>query len=459
MVDHKKKNILSRIWSILPIRIIILICVGAGLFLLVNNFLNLVIEFGRYIPARSIRAEYTFANKVLPGWRYFSLQWLKIDYIYGLIWGVVLGLSIFIWPVRQADKKAIMIAWCVKLFVVLFLMLFYEWHYGCLDSYGYYNATFYNRAEWQFMEIQNTIFAMVNLVWLQQQVIPSFHAAKVSFAMVGLIAIYIFYRGLIIFLKEEKISLFYILVFFPSILFWSSILGKEPISLLGMALYIYGAIGWHCRRQRLYFLILILGVLVSMYIRAWFGLILLLPFMGLLFLDLKKQGKILFVLIFANFIVLFKNILIKFSQPQGLDKLVKLANQMSHGFDAGGSALGLGEHFSNVSQMLLYLPRGIFTALFRPFPGEVHNLFGLFAGWENILILIILLSAINKMRWVDLKEPLFIWAIALILTWGSVYSFLAYNLGTISRYRLQIMPILLTVILYLLRKRHTGQEV
>jgi len=408
---------------------------------------------GQHIPIRAVRVEHTFANKVLLGWHFSSSQYLKADYLYGLIWGIVLGLSILVWPVRSEDKKPILIAWGVKLFVVLFLMLFYEWHYNSLDSYGYYNATFYNRSEWPFMEIQGTIFAMVNLVWLQQQIIPSFHAAKVSFAMLGLIAVYVFYRGLIIFLKKEKISLFYLFIFFPSILFWSSTLGKESISLLGMALYVYGVVGWHCRRQRLYLLILILGILLSVYIRAWFGLILLPPFIILLFLDLKKSGKIWFLVACVSFIILFKNILIKFFHPQALDKLVNLANRMSRGFDAGGSALGVNVSFSNLDQMLNYIPIGLFTALFRPFPLEVHNLFGFFAGCENFLILMFLFLAVFKIRWADIREPLFTWAILLILAWGSVYSFLAYNLGTISRYRLQILPILLSVILFLFRDK------
>jgi len=458
MLYSKLKDILLKIRSIPPRRVFLFTIIGVGIVFIVPHFLNLVVVLGQHIPVRAARIEHTFANKASLGWRFFPLQYLKTDYLYGLAWGVILGLSIFIWPVRSEDKKPILIAWGIKLFVVLFLMLFYEWHYNSLDSYGYYNATFYNRSEWPFMEIQGTIFAMVNLVWLQQQIIPSFHAAKVSFAMLGLIAVYVFYRGLIIFLKKEKIRLFYFFIFFPSILFWSSTLGKESISLLGMALYAYGVIGWHCRRERLYFLILTLGILLSMYLRVWFVLILLPPLAVLLFLDLKKSGKIWFLISGISFIILFKNIFIKFFQPQILGKLVDLANRMSRGFDAGGSALGLHESFLDIGQMLAYIPRGLFTALFRPLLLEVHNLFGFFTGCENFLILMFLFLAVFKIRWADLREPLFTWAILLILAWGSIYSFLAYNLGTITRYRLQILPILLSVILFLFRDKALSKE-
>lgn len=446
MINIRIKSMLLNIRNIFYRNPVLWIFACVGVILLAHNFLNLVVVLGRNIPVAPGMDKYAPGNEVFP------LHRLKVDYICGLIWGIALGISIFIWPIREKDKKAVLIAWSIKLFVVLFLMLFYEWHYSGLDSYGYYNATFFKRSDWYSMEIRSTIYVMVNLIWWHLQVIPSFHAVKVSFAMVGLVAIYVLYRALVIFLKEEKIIVFYMFVFFPSILFWSSILGKEPISLLGMALYAYGALGWHCRRRLAYLLALALGIMISMYLRAWFGLILFLPFAVLFFLGLKKSGKILFVLLVLNFIIVFKSMIIKIFQPQNLDRLVKVANHMSHGFDAGGSAVGAHREFLNIGQMLLYVPKGLFTALFRPLPGELDNTFGFLASVEDYLILLILLAAISKIRLRHLREPVFIWAILLILSWGSIYAFLAYNLGTISRYRLQIMPILLGVILYLLKK-------
>jgi len=61
--------------------------------------------------------------------------------------------------------------------------------------------------------------------------------------MVGFIAMYIFYRTAVIFLHHEDKRLFYTLALFPSIVFFSSILGKDPIVLLGIALYVYGVVG------------------------------------------------------------------------------------------------------------------------------------------------------------------------------------------------------------------------
>ena len=92
----------------------------------------------------------------------------------------------------------------------------------------------------------------------------------------------------------------------------------------------------------------------------------------------------------------------------------------------------------------------MFTALFRPLPGEVLNLFGLLAGFENILILYLLIRALKYGGLAPFKEPIVVWAVSLILVWSFLYGFISYqNLGTASRFRLQIMPVLLSLTFYL----------
>ncbi len=418
-------------------RIYFLIGGSAIIALISPIILKIVVISGRYIPQKALEA----------------------DYIFGLAWGLVLGLSIFIWPVRAEDKKALLIAWGVKLFVVLGIMLFYEWYYPT-DSFGYFNASLHDKLEWPRMEVAGSIFAIVNLIWLQQQVLPpSFHAIKISFAMVGLIAIYIFYRAIVIFLKREKISLFYIFVFFPSIIFWSSTLGKEPISLFGMSLYIYGVVAWYYRRSSFYIIVLTVGILIAMYIRFWYIIILLGPLMVLVFIDEKKKiKKLMFLFLISVFFVLAKRMLMMIFHVQSVQQLINMANRMSYNFDRGGSARGLHTSFSNLGQMLYFLPNGIFTALFRPLPGDVRNPFGLLAGIENLFLLVLLVLALLKMRWRELKNPLVIWAFFLILIWSGIYAFLSFNLGTISRYRLQIIPVLLALLLYQARRWFPSNE-
>jgi hypothetical protein len=127
---------------------------------------------------------------------------------------------------------------------------------------------------------------------------------------------------------------------------------------------------------------------------------------------------------------------------------------LSRLWNYGGSAQVITTDFTRIDQLIAFIPFGAFTALFRPLPGEVLNLFGLLAGLENLLLLFLLSLAVIRTRWKDFKNPLVLWATLLVLTWATVYSFISFqNLGAAVRFKLQILPILLGLLLYLGRRR------
>ena len=67
--------------------------------------------------------------------------------------------------------------------------------------------------------------------------------------------------------------------------------------------------------------------------------------------------------------------------------------------------------------------------------------------------------ALFHLRLVYFRHQLFLWALALLLTWGLAYSVLSYkDLGSAVHYKLQIMPVLLGMIGFLLRQ-HTAMAV
>jgi hypothetical protein len=143
----------------------------------------------------------------------------------------------------------------------------------------------------------------------------------------------------------------------------------------------------------------------------------------------------------------------RFGLESSQDVLVTVS-RIQQGSTYGGSTQNAEVDLSNSSSALAYLPLGIFTVLFRPLPGEVLTPFGLLAGLDGGLMLVLLLLAIWRVRLKQLGQPIVLWASVVILLWATFYAFGAsYNLGTISRYRLQILPILLCLLLYLSQKR------
>ncbi|AFZ20907.1 hypothetical protein [Allocoleopsis franciscana] len=411
------------------------IAVGiAGIGMLALLVTNSIVRLGQNIPQQN----------------------LLLDYTIGLLWSITLGASILVWPIPNKDKPALLSLWLVKSLVTLGFMLVFEAYYSTLDSYYYFDTPRQPDFIWTGFKITDGTGNILRLVWLHNQLLPqSYHALKVSFAMTGLVAIYIFYRAVVIFLKREEISILYVLALFPSILFWTSIIGKEPMALLGIGLYTYGMIGWYRRKQSCYLWVLAVGVAIATYIRFWISPILLIPVTVILMLCRQSTfTKIILTIVVGIGIGFAINRIQNVFEIASLQDLLVSLNTLSRLWNYGGSAQVISTDFTQIDQLITFIPFGAFTALFRPLPGEVLNPFGLLAGLENLLLLFLLCLAALRTRRKDFKNPIVLWATLLVLTWATVYSFISFqNLGAAVRFKLQILPILLGLLLYLGRRR------
>jgi len=398
--------------------------------------LNLVEDLGHRIPQEDVQT----------------------DYVIGIIWAMILGVSILAWPVSSRDKHCLLLVWLVKVLISLSIMLFFESQQP-LDSYGYFDVSRQDNFVCAGRLYWYGSYNITRLAWLQHQLLPdSFHALKISFAMVGLIAIYLFYRAAVLFLEYEDRRVFYALSLFPSLLFLSSTISKEPVILLGVAIYAYGVVGWH-RAQRLRYLIIIaLGITLVFWLRFWVAAVMIVPLVFLLVLTMRGfvVKTILIISMLVTCLIVIHRMQDNFDFKTKQDLIANL-NVYSRNFSIGGSAREASGEFTGIGSIIAYVPKGSFTALFRPLPGEVLNPFGQLAGIENMILLILLLLSLIRIchHWRELQHPLVIWAILLLLTWSTLYGFVSYNLGTVVRYKVQVLPVLLGLLLYLARTRRT----
>ncbi len=377
---------------------------------------------------------------------------LEMDYFFALIWAVVLGASILAWPVSSGDKRCLLWVWLAKVGVALGFMLTWEARDPDLDGYKYFQVS-RSPMPWEEFSWESGML-ISRIARAQTMFLPdSYHAVKLSFAMVGLIAVYFFYRAAVTFLRREDRRVFFALALFPSVLFWSSSLNKDAVALLGIALYVYGVVKWHYYKRKRYIFVLALGVIIASFIRVWLGPILLAPiaFVALLRMRGIMRRAALIILMIAG-TQYFLNIVV--GGIGSVQDLISYLNAVSQYWSHGGSAQQLPWELTSIQGVVAFIPLGAFTALFRPFPGEVLNPFGLLAGLENLVLVVFLLLAIRRTRWRELQEPLIMWAVFVIVTWSAVYGFVSYqNLGTAVRFKLQILPLLLCVLMYLARRR------
>lgn len=411
-----------------------LVAAAAAIALALHPLLALVDVAGRFLPRHELTG----------------------DYLLGFLWAVVLGATVLLWPIPFQHRLVLLGAWVVRMGVALGFMLYYEWNYPTLDAYGYFAASLSPHFDWSTVGFGLGTENLNAFAWLHARIVPgSYHAMKVTCALAGLLATYLFYRAAVVALGRERLAILVVLLFAPSMLFWSSILGKDPLILLGVGLYAYGVVCWQRRGRPAYLLPVAVGIFIAAGIRLWFAPILLGPIFLLTLVGLRS---VLQRIVFAAVGALVLWVAIERFRQQfalaSLDELLSATNVLSQGWAYGGSAQEISSAFTSVGGMLRFLPLGMFTALFRPLPGEVMNLFGLLAGAENAVLLGLAIVAAVRIRPAVLRDPLVLWALAWIVAWAGLYGFVSYqNLGTAVRFKLQILPVLLLLSLHLARRR------
>jgi hypothetical protein len=395
------------------------------------------------------------------GWHIDSPD-IVLDYIKGLLWAVAVILVIAVLPVNAGERNALLLLWGAKVVVTLGIMLPYESFY-CFDACGYYaegrslNGLIPVRFDgWEELGFGHGTENMVLLAgWHNLLIADSYHAMKVTWAFLGLLGVFFFYRASSLYLGYRDLRVLYLLGLFPSILFWGSILGKDPITLLGISLYALGIVGWWRGGGSRSILLAALGITLTALMRIWLVSILIFP----LFVFVLRGGSLLRRIAIATaFVVgmsLSSSLFIEQFAIQSLAELIERTDALSQGWSQdGGAGQEISGGLGSLDRILMFAPLGAFTALFRPLPGEVLNAFGVFASLENLFLLGLFAVAFWRGHWRRrlLRDPVLLWAATEVVLWAVVYGYVSYqNLGTAVRYKLQILPMLVLLLIELAR--------
>jgi hypothetical protein len=383
------------------------------------------------------------------GWRIPQPDMIS-DYSKAVAFAMGLFVLLVALPFPALEKRALLILWSVKCLVMLGLMLLYEWNYP-LDAYFYFDM-----AQKHDLEIDGTGFGrgtenLIALLWHMEHNVfrtYSYHSYKVFLSFVGLAGIYAFYRGLKHVSERVNPKLLLQIGLFPSILFWTSILGKDPINSFAICLFFYSALSIIKSPKPIYFLIMAFSLWLTALIRVWLVPILLVPL--LIYQIVKIRSKIAKLVLLAVLLVggmYSMRYAGKSLAIESAEALTGQVNQVSRNWNRGGGATDI-PRLDSIGAMIQFLPIGMATALFRPVPGEVMNLFGLIAGLENLFLLYLLFRSIRNYYRGEEFPPIVTLGIAFVICWSVLYAFLSpQNLGAAVRFKLQVLPMILVTLL------------
>ncbi|MCB9675605.1 MAG: hypothetical protein H6737_10840 [Alphaproteobacteria bacterium] len=273
--------------------------------------------------------------------------------------------------------------------------------------------------------------------------------------LVGMLA---FFGKLMLFLgirdyfpKAQHAYLLGAILFVPSAVFWTGGIIKEAVVTFGL-----GTAGWGLsqaarRRSTAGLVVAGFGVAVTGLIKAYVVLTAVVALGAFLYWQgAVKKGRIEIrpIRLAIGTAVAIGGVLIVGSLFPRMS-IGNLASEMAHLQDVGnrggsGYSIGAGAEAS-LTQQLVFAPLALVTALYRPFLFEATNPQMLISALETTLGLILTLRAFRNMGFSGLREglvrlPFLVFCIVFVGLTGVGVGLASANLGTLSRYRVPIVP-------------------
>jgi hypothetical protein len=269
---------------------------------------------------------------------------------------------------------------------------------------------------------------------------------------------YLFARITSIFPASQRAAAIAFL-FYPSVVFWSSGIIKESVG-LGSLLFVSGLFLSVLRGLRISWWEWVVGILA-----LWIGWTLKYYWMGVLlpvvittiavsYLKRMRPSLARFELVlWCSFFVVFLAIATGIHPNFYPHHFIEVIVQNNREFIVLSNPDNL-VNYSNLdataASVLLNTPQALIAGLFRPFAWEGHNLLALIAGFENLILLGAVASAlvslpkvfVSKHRLITFSVLTYILILAIFLALSTP------NLGSLSRYKVGFLPFLAFISIY-----------
>ncbi|MDD3685576.1 MAG: hypothetical protein PHE56_02295, partial [Bacteroidales bacterium] len=301
-----------------------------------------------------------------------------------------------------------------------------------------------------------------------------------SFILSTIIASLIGFSGLwklfIVFCKlyprlEKKFAI--AILYFPSILFWSSGLLKDTLTVAALGWIVYSfynfAILYKFRIK--YIVVIIICSIIIINIKSYIFAALLPGLLVWLFfkqLSSIKSGVIKFIVapvlgvfIIVGFALLMSNLSGEMGAYGDVDKSLEQAKiiqeDLKRAEQYGENYYDIGEFEATPTGVLSKAPIAIISGIFRPFIWEARNPFVLLAALESLLMLGMIIFTFFKTGIIKsfrnvLQDPMLIFAFSFTIIFAFGVGLATANFGALVRYKIPMVPFFVAGLFILMEK-------
>ena len=303
--------------------------------------------------------------------------------------------------------------------------------------------------------------------WLNLPLPGYLYVQSLIIALVGFFCKYLIYCSFSLFFNPKLHR--YVLwatMLLPSAVFWTSGMLKEPMAMIGMGPLVYGSICLVLRRGYLKGIALVLlgGGIVSIF-KAY----ILFPWLLAMLIGFFWQSQIsspskkksiyqpvyllLIVAMALGGIVLLGELFPRYSFSS-ISKEIGNLQVIGQRTSGGSNYMVSSAPARDSSTQLLMLPLGLFFSLFRPFIFEARNAALLLNALETTFFLflwgrLLFVQGIRRTVRLILGTPGIMGGLLFVVLFGAVVGIATTNIGTLSRYRIPMMPFYVSILLLL----------
>ena len=373
------------------------------------------------------------------------------DILTGLIVGIFIHLGILLFFNRSPNLTSISWLWFIKMFFITVVGFAYEYSYRSIDPFLYFGLA-KDDVSFGFGASNNSVSWIIKTLTSLFGI--SYQGTKVAFSFFGFLGTFLIYKSICIVSPStnRKLAIWIVMVY-PSILFWSSMIGKDAVVMLFLGFYMLcSALLISPDKKDIKTKVYLIGAMfLAIYwlgcIRVWLSYLLFIPSSILIlwslpkFFDRKKKAIILVFGTAFTFVSISK--LWGIMSPLAL---VDLANRNRKNFSYGGSGIQY-PPFEGILDVLLFLPVGMFSSLFRPLPWESSSSFSFIASLENLFLILMVGITFVKFRLHAANHKPLLWGLCCLLVLTIPYAFVSpFNLGAGFRFKVQFLPFLFIII-------------
>ncbi|MDQ5851136.1 MAG: hypothetical protein M3380_03500, partial [Chloroflexota bacterium] len=288
----------------------------------------------------------------------------------------------------------------------------------------------------------------------------SFLASSFVFALIGFAGQILLYRTFVARFPDPRIRVWWRwgVLFFPTLMLWSSGMLKDPIGIFGLGCTVWG-VHRFLRRPRLrnacwiavgaYSLLLFRLQILPVLMIALVAWVLATPRAAPGETGANSTGRTFRSLIRIGLIIAspLAITMVGILQPEfSFASLPAALAEESRSYEFAGVTQPLVSFDPSWSGLLRAWPLAMIVTLYRPFIWEAPGPLGIFAALENLVLLILTLRAIFKVfsNFSILakasRSSTFLLCLIFVAIFGLGVGLSTPNLGTISRYRIPMIP-------------------